>query len=271
MTIDYPIKDINVKVGTAAISKDDGNIDEELVEHLVKSIVELKEDGRNVIITTSGAIGMGKSKIKLSGDDEINKQTYAAIGQHRLMGLYSKYFDKYKIETAQFLLTKEDFEGEKYENLFNGYNNAIENGIVPIINENDPVCIEEIRVGDNDNLASLVTEKLGQDLLIFLTRYEGLLRNGNTVLNPTKSPVCFNHKLYDLKEPFMTGFGGIETKLAVIEKVVNQSKKPCIVAKLDKRYGLKEIMLGNDKDGNAVKRSIFWPEELQAQYNNPNK
>ena len=153
-------KRIVIKVGTSNLTDKSYRLDPRKVEKLAKEIIELKNKGKEVIVVTSGAIGAGIGKLDLKQRPRDIKvlQATAAVGQNILMSTYDRYFAKYEQTIAQVLLTHEDFlYRQRYLNLRNTLNTLLKYGLIPIINENDTVAIEELKkVGDNDNLSALV-------------------------------------------------------------------------------------------------------------------
>ncbi len=168
---------IVVKVGTSNLTDERYRLDYRKVEKLTKEIVELKRRGKEVILVSSGAIsaGMGKLSLRQRPRDVKLLQATAAVGQNVLMNTYDRYFSSYGVTIAQVLLTHDDFRSRtRYLNLRNTLLTLLKAGVVPVINENDTTAVEEIKVGDNDNLSALVASNLEADLLIILTDTEGL-------------------------------------------------------------------------------------------------
>ena len=177
-----------IKLGTAVLIGEANGIAHSRLSSLVKSIAELKRAGREVLIVSSGAIGLGAERLKLERRPQVLplKQACAAVGQGRLMSLYSETFERYGIVTAQILLTAEDFSSRRrYLNLRSTITKLLELGTIPIINENDTVSTAEIEsldassmvkinFGDNDKLSALVASKIEADLLVLLTDVDGL-------------------------------------------------------------------------------------------------
>jgi len=166
-----------VKVGTSSITDGDFKVSVGKIKKIVGEVVGLRKKGIEVIIVSSGAIGAGVGLLELkSRPRDINVlQATAAVGQNELMKAYGKAFAKEKIKVAQLLLTRDDFQNRmRYLNIRNTLTTLIKMGVVPIINENDSVAVDEIRFGDNDNLAALVAANLGADLLIMLSSMDGI-------------------------------------------------------------------------------------------------
>ena len=168
---------IVVKVGTSTLAYPTGRLNIRHAEELVKVLSDLKNEGHEVILVSSGAIGMGVGKLNLPGrpKDMPTKQAAAAVGQCELMYIYDRLFGQYNHTVAQMLLTWEDFDHEnRLHNLRNTLERLLELGAIPIINENDPIACEEYSLGDNDTLAALVGECIHADLVVLLSDIEGL-------------------------------------------------------------------------------------------------
>lgn len=168
---------IVIKVGTSTLAHKSGRLNIRLVEELCKVISDLKNAGHEIVLVSSGAIGMGVSKLNLSArpEDMPTKQAAAAVGQCELMYAYDKAFAEYNHTVAQILITGEDVENEeRHAHFKNTIFRLLELGALPIINENDTVSTKEIAVGDNDTLASIVAVSIRADLLVLLSDIDGL-------------------------------------------------------------------------------------------------
>ncbi|MBQ7038019.1 MAG: glutamate 5-kinase [Clostridia bacterium] len=168
---------IVIKVGTSTLAHATGRINIRRVEQLCKVMSDLKNAGHEIVLVSSGAIGMGVGKLSLKERpaDMATKQAAAAVGQCELMYTYDKLFEEYRHTVAQILLTGDDLNDEKrranfHQTLFR----LLELGALPIINENDTVATEEIGIGDNDTLGAIVAVNAGADLLILLSDIDGL-------------------------------------------------------------------------------------------------
>lgn len=166
-----------VKVGTNVLTSDDGRLDAVRIQSLADQIYRLRQGGRQVALVSSGAIGAGVGRLGLGKRpvDLPHLQACAAVGQSSLMRAYQESFDRYNVHTAQILLTASDFDNRtRYLNARNTISTLFEWKVLPIINENDTVSIAEIKVGDNDHLAAMVTNLLQAPLLVLLTNVDGL-------------------------------------------------------------------------------------------------
>ena len=168
---------IVVKVGTSTLAHATGQLNIRHVQTLVRVLSDLKNAGHQLILVSSGAIGMGVGKLLLPGrpSDMATKQAAAAVGQCELMYTYDKLFGEYNHTVAQLLVTGEDIQDEKrHKNFETTLNRLLELGALPIINENDTVATQEIEIGDNDTLGAVVAVSVGADLLVLLTDINGL-------------------------------------------------------------------------------------------------
>ncbi len=177
---------IVVKVGTSTLAHPTGRLNIRHVEELVKVLSDLKNAGHEVVLVSSGAIGMGVGKLNLPGKpaDMPTKQAAAAVGQCELMYTYDKLFAQYNHTVAQILLTGEDIDhADRRQNFENTIYRLLELGALPVINENDTVATAEIKVGDNDTLGGVVACTVKADLLVLLSDIDGLY-----TADPRKDP-----------------------------------------------------------------------------------
>ena len=168
---------IVVKIGTSTLAHATGQLNIRHVQTLVRVLSDLKNAGHQLILVSSGAIGMGVGKLLLPGrpSDMATKQAAAAVGQCELMYTYDKLFGEYNHTVAQLLVTGEDIQDEKrHKNFETTLNRLLELGALPIINENDTIATQEIEIGDNDTLGAVVAVSVGADLLVLLTDINGL-------------------------------------------------------------------------------------------------
>ena len=168
---------IVIKVGTSTLAHSTGMLNIRRVEQLCKVLSDLKNAGNEIVLVSSGAIGMGVGKLGLRErpTDMPGKQAAAAVGQCELMYIYDKLFSEYHHTVAQLLLTGSDIENEqRRKNFHNTLFRLLELGALPILNENDTIATEEIVIGDNDTLAAIVAESVRADLLVLLSDIDGL-------------------------------------------------------------------------------------------------
>ena len=173
-------KKIVVKVGSSTLTYENGNINLGRIEKLTRVISDLQNSGKQVVLVSSGAIAVGVNKLKLKKKPDTirEKQAVASVGQCELMHVYSKFFGEYSHIVGQVLLTRDVVEDDHIrENVINTFETLMENKIIPIVNENDTVSIDEIenivKFGDNDNLSAIVAKLCKADLLIILSDIDG--------------------------------------------------------------------------------------------------
>lgn len=175
-----------IKVGTSTLTHKTGNLNIRHIESLCRVLSDLKNAGHEIVLVSSGAIGMGVGKLSLKErpQDMPTKQAAAAVGQCELMYTYDKLFAEYNHTVAQILLTGDDMNhADRYENFRNTLHRLLELGALPIINENDTVSTAEIAVGDNDTLGAIVAKGADAELLVLLTDIDGLY-----TADPRKDP-----------------------------------------------------------------------------------
>lgn len=218
-----------IKIGTSTLTHEAGLLNIRRFETLCKVISDLKNSGHEVILVTSGSIGMGVGKLSMSKrpEDIPTKQAVAAIGQCELMYVYDRQFSKYNHTIAQILITNSVVKDEEALNNFrNTINRLLELNALPIINENDTVSTAELGIGDNDSLAAIVATSIGADLLILLSDIDGLYD-----CNPKTNPDAVLIKdVYEIDEDILQmgagkgselGTGGMKTKLLAAKKVMD--------------------------------------------------
>jgi len=216
---------IVVKVGTSTLAHSTGRLNIKRVEKLCKVLSDIKNADNEIVLVSSGAIGMGVGKLLLKGrpDDMPTKQAAAAVGQCELMYTYDKLFSEYRHTVAQILLTGDDIDhDDRRENIENTLFRLLELGALPIINENDTVTTKEIAVGDNDTLGAIVAKAVKADLLILLTDIDGLY-----TADPHKDPnATLISKVEEITPDVVTlagekgstlGTGGMITKIHAAE------------------------------------------------------
>lgn len=171
------VKRIVIKVGTSTVAHSTGLINIDQMEQLARKLSDLKNRGFQVVLVSSGAIGVGAQRMHLKHrpKDIKEKQAAAAVGQVVLMNMYQKFFQEYNYQVAQILVTKQ-VETDKYMkyNAKNTFNELLSYGIIPIVNENDTISTDEIIFGDNDTLSAMVAGLIQADLLILLSDINGL-------------------------------------------------------------------------------------------------
>lgn len=212
---------IVVKVGTSTLAHATGRLNIRHVEHLVKVLSDLKNAGHQLILVSSGAIGMGVGKLPLTSrpTDMPTKQAAAAVGQCELMYTYDKLFTEYGHTVAQILLTGDDLDhADRRRNFQNTLERLLELEALPIINENDTIATQEISVGDNDTLAAIVATSVQAELLVLLTDIDGLYtadprKDKNAMLIPLVTDVTPQIEALAGGKGSALGTGGMATKL----------------------------------------------------------
>jgi len=218
---------IVVKVGTNVLSNGDGAIDDTTTRGIVAQIASLKSRGEQVILISSGAVGSGKQVISPASKslNRVEKrQLWAAVGQPRLLIYYMEAFSKYDIHVAQILATKEDFRDRKhYLHMRNCFKALLNENVIPIVNENDVIAVDELMFTDNDELASLVASMMGASALYILTNVDGVFKgdpaaDGAELIREisAESPVSIEFRA-DLKSSF--GRGGMATKYRMSKRL----------------------------------------------------
>ncbi len=214
-----------VKIGTSTLAHASGLLNIRRVEELCRVLSDLKNSGHEIILVSSGAIGMGVGKLSLKERprDIPTKQAAAAVGQCELMYTYDRLFQKYHHTVAQILLTGADFRhDDRYHNFQNTMKRLLELDVLPIINENDTIATDEIKVGDNDTLSAMVAVSIDADRLILMSDIDGLYTK-----DPHKDPdATLIHEVTELNDEIRAlaggegsalGTGGMKTKLHAAE------------------------------------------------------
>ena len=213
-------KRIVVKLGTNAMTNEDGSLNQPLIKNLVRQIADLK-DTYDIVLVSSGAMGSGRTilKKKLKYDETTTRQIYAVVGQVKLMELYSKLFAEHGRIVAQMLATKEDFSNRiHFLNTKNCIESLFSEGIVPIMNENDFVCVEELMFTDNDELAGMISKMLFADTLIILSNVDGVYDKNGVVISEFKPDEDMPAHIVS-SEKSMFGKGGMQNKFGVAQAV----------------------------------------------------
>ena len=244
---------IVIKLGTSTLAHSTGRINIRRVEELCKVIADLKNAGNEIIMVSSGAIGMGVGKLALGEkpSDIPTKQAAAAIGQCELMYTYDKLFSEYNHTVAQILLTDEDIaDSERCNNFKNTLCRLLELDAIPIINENDTIATDEIVIGDNDTLGAIVSVTIGADLLIILSDIDGLYTadphcDKNAVMLHTVAEIT--KEIEDMTGGAGTalGTGGMVTKIKAA-KIATKGGTDMVIANGNNPEILYDIVAGKD-------------------------
>lgn len=250
-------KRIVIKLGTSTLAHKTGKLNIRRMTNLVRVISDLHNSGREIIMVSSGAVGLGSGKLGLASKpkDTRMKQAVAAVGQCELMHIYDDMFEKYSVTVAQILLTKTIINNPNHCNNFrNTVESLISMGVIPIINENDTIAIDELEleIGENDSLSALVAELSEADLLLILSDIDALY-DDDPRTNPNAQPINFVEKITPEIEKVAggagtsLGTGGMSTKInaakiagnAGIDMVIMNGKNPDLLYDLfeDKELG----------------------------------
>lgn len=201
---------IVIKVGTSTLTYDTGFINLRRTERLARTISDLRHSGKDVILVSSGAVGVGMGKLGMNERPSCIKerQAMSAVGQGELIGIYSKFFSEYGCTAAQVLLTRDIVELEiRRNNAVSTLNTLLKWGVIPIINENDTVSSDELEFGDNDTLSAIVAELTGADLLIILSDIDGLYDKDPH----TNADASFIAEIDEITDELMAAAGGSGT------------------------------------------------------------
>lgn len=218
---------IVIKVGTSTLAHSTGLLNIKRVEEMCKVISDLKNAGHEIVLVSSGAIGMGLGKVGIHKrtDDISTLQAGAAIGQCELMYVYDKLFGEYNHVVAQILMTGAFVAIDDYgKNLNNTLFRLLELGVIPIVNENDTVTTDEIVIGDNDTLGAIIAQRVGADMLIILSDIDGLYTS-NPAVNPDAKRLDVIEEITEEIEALAgaegshLGTGGMITKIKAAKMV----------------------------------------------------
>ncbi|MEW6097105.1 MAG: glutamate 5-kinase [bacterium] len=238
-------KRIVVKIGTSLLTTDEGGLSTVYLSRIVEDVAKLRQAGKEFIIVTSGSIGAGMQRLGLKERPQtiILKQTAAAVGQNILMEVYERLFKEYQQTIAQLLLTHHDLSCRKsYINICNTILKLLEYKIIPIINENDTVAVEEIKFGDNDTLAALVSQLVEADLLLMLTNIDGLYSESGKLIKMVKDITSEITKVATgTTSKFSTG--GMQTKVGAA-KIATQSGTTVVILNGKKEGIIEEVLNG---------------------------
>lgn len=225
-----------VKVGSSTLTHKTGKMNLARFGALCRVLGDLANAGHEVVLVSSGAIAMGVSKLRLNErpSDIPTKQAAASVGQSELMYMYDKFFSEYGHTVAQILITGDDFSHtDRLFNFKNTVNCLLSLSAIPIVNENDTVSTDEIKVGDNDTLSALVAVNVGADLLVLLSDIDGLYtadprKDENAVLIPHISEITEEVESLGGGAGSSVGTGGMKTKLTAAKIMINDGRRMVI-------------------------------------------
>ena len=238
-----------IKIGTGVLtSEKDGTLDEASLVRLVTSISELIASGVPCVMVSSGAVGAGVSALNLGGypEDIASRQACAAVGQTRLMHAYENLFQKFRLNVAQILLTASDLDHERPSNhVMDTLHRLLdEKNIVPIINENDTVAVQELRVGDNDMLSARVARLLNARMLVMLSTVDGLQSEDGSVITEVQDIDSVSGHVRADHGKF--SIGGMASKLQAVRFALDAGVET-VIASGREPSALKEIISGGER------------------------
>ena len=248
-------KRVVVKVGTSTLTHSTGKLNLWRIEKLVRELADLANQGKEIILVSSGAVGAGMDVLSLKERPKTipEKQAAAAVGQGRLMHTYDKLFGEYGQVVAQVLLTREDsVKRTRYTNSRNTLLTLLKMGVIPVINENDVVAIDELKIGDNDTLSAMVASIVDADVLIILSDIEGVYTD-NPQTNPDAQLIS---EIADITPEIealaggagtLRGTGGMHTKIQAGKIAVNSGVTMIIASGLQE--GILRQVLGGENVG----------------------
>jgi glutamate 5-kinase len=244
-------KRIVVKLGTAVLTDERKHLDPSQMGQLVAQMAALRNDGREIVIVSSGAVGAGMGVLGYDKrpDSLDEQQACAAVGQSRLMATYEKLFGEYDLHVAQVLLTHADLQHEeRHRNARNTLTTLLHRGVIPIINENDAVSTTELKFGDNDKLSALVAALLPADLLVILTSVDGVIEDFE---KPNARRISVIEAIDEHVEALAggtksaTAVGGMKSKIQAA-KIVVRTGIPLVIAPGRSKTVLRQIVRGED-------------------------
>lgn len=252
--MDEKKKRMVVKVGSNVLTRPDGKLDVTRVSTLVDQIAWLRQHGHEVILVSSGAMASGRGELRVDHrlDSVEQRQLFSAVGQVKLVGLYYDLFREFGIPIGQVLTMKENFEpGEQYLNQRACMEVMLENGVLPIVNENDTVCVTELMFTDNDELSGLIAMMLHADMLVLLSNIDGIY-TGNPC-DPQSTLVRKVEAYTDLSQYIQAsksslGRGGMVSKYSTARRVQHSGIK---------------VIIANGKRDDILIDLIIRPEETR--------
>ena len=249
-------KTVVVKIGTSTLTYENGKLNLRRIEYLCRTLSDLQNSGRRIVLVSSGAIGVGVGKLGLARrpDETAKKQALAAVGQCELMFIYDKFFGEYHQNVAQVLLTADVTARENSRtNVVNTFSELLLMGTIPIVNENDTVAVDELEgrnFGDNDTLSAIVASLVGADALVILTDIDGLYdKNPKTCPDAKRIPLV--RAITDEVRAMAggagssRGTGGMATKIRAAQ-VAAESHIPTVILAGDDPENLYRVFEGED-------------------------
>ena len=245
---------IVIKVGSNVLTRDNGKLDVTRVSAIVDQVAWLKGQGHDVVLVSSGAVACGRRELKVGHDlDSVEqRQLFSALGQVKLIGLYYDLFREHNLHVGQVLTMKENFEqGEQYDNQKACMTVMLENGVVPIVNENDTVCVTELMFTDNDELSGLIAMMLHADMLVLLSNIDGIYTGNpcdpqSTLVRKVEASTDLSQYIQASKSSL--GRGGMVSKYSTARRVQHSGIK---------------VIIANGKRDDILIDLIVRPEETR--------
>lgn len=245
---------IVIKVGSNVLTRDNGKLDVTRVSAIVDQVAWLKGQGHDVVLVSSGAVACGRRELKVDHDlDSVEqRQLFSALGQVKLIGLYYDLFREHNLHVGQVLTMKENFEqGEQYDNQKACMTVMLENGVVPIVNENDTVCVTELMFTDNDELSGLIAMMLHADMLVLLSNIDGIYTGNpcdpqSTLISKVEADTDLSQYIQASKSSL--GRGGMVSKYSTARRVQHSGIK---------------VIIANGKRDDILIDLIVRPEETR--------
>ncbi len=277
--MDLRYSKITVKIGSNVLTKEDGTLNVAQIAHLVDQVTLLKNNGVEVIIVSSGAVAAGRGVLKKLGksDAVTSRQIWSALGQVKMINRYTDFFNEHGLTCAQVLTTKENFSSRgHYLNMKNCINSLLENNIIPIINENDTISVNELMFTDNDELSGLIATMAGSEALVILSNVDGIYNGDpsdeNAELITQISGNGFNPEESITASKSGFGRGGMVTKFRIAKKVAKGgigvhiakgSQDNVLINLLDKTKEVKHTYLvPEERSTSAVKSWISYSDSF---------
>ncbi|WP_372640287.1 glutamate 5-kinase [Ancylomarina sp.] len=269
-------KRICIKLGSNVLTKTNGELNEDRIAGIVAQIAQVRAQGYQPILISSGAVATGRSQINLSDkiDTVSARQLWSSVGQVKLLNIYSALLQNYNIECAQVLVTKEDFRTrEHYLNMKNCLTTLLDNNILPIVNENDAVSVTALMFTDNDELSGLIAEMMNAEALFLLTNMNGIY-NGDPESPSSEVIRIVNHDLNRIRKYVSTkksnfGRGGMLTKCSIASRVAksgirvhiaNGHADDIVLKLLDEPESIEHSMFEPSKGTSNVKKWLACSE-----------
>ena len=245
---------IVIKVGSNVLTRDNGKLDVTRVSAIVDQVAWLKGQGHDVVLVSSGAVACGRRELKVDHDlDSVEqRQLFSALGQVKLIGLYYDLFREHNLHVGQVLTMKENFEqGEQYDNQKACMTVMLENGVVPIVNENDTGCVTELMFTDNDELSGLIAMMLHADMLVLLSNIDGIYTGNpcdpqSTLVRKVEASTDLSQYIQASKSSL--GRGGMVSKYSTARRVQHSGIK---------------VIIANGKRDDILIDLIVRPEETR--------